>query len=85
MVEELMGTPYVDSPEHYFAASVMRPEIRVPAHLIHGSLDKIVGEDQLAGFGSNQIIRITDAGHFDLIHPNSTAFDILVDLLSSQK
>lgn len=85
MVEELMGTPYVDSAEHYFAASVMRPEIRVPAHLIHGSLDKIVGEDQLAGFGSNQIIRIPDAGHFDLIHPNSTAFDILVDLLSSQK
>ena len=85
MVEELMGTPYVDSPEHYFAASVMRPEIRVPAHLIHGSLDKIVGEDQLAGFGSNQIMRIPDAGHFDLIHPNSTAFDILVDLLSSQK
>lgn len=85
MVEELMGTTYVDSPEHYFAASVMRPEIRVPAHLIHGSLDKIVGEDQQAGFGSNQIIRIPDAGHFDLIHPNSTAFDILVDLLSSQK
>lgn len=85
MVEELMGTPYVDSPEHYFAASVMRPEIRVPAHLIHGSLDKIVGEDQLAGFGSDQIMRIPEAGHFDLIHPNSTAFDILVDLLSSQK
>lgn len=85
MVEELMGTTYVDSPEHYFAASVMRPEIRVPAHLIHGSLDKIVGEDQLAGFGSDQIMRIPEAGHFDLIHPNSTAFDILVDLLSSQK
>ena len=85
MVEELMGTPYVDSPEHYFAASVMRPEIRVPAHLIHGSLDKIVGEDQLAGFGSDQIMRIPEAGHFDLIHPNSTAFDILVDLPPSQK
>ena len=85
MVEELMGANYADSPEHYLAASVTRSAIRVPAHLIQGSLDTIVGEDQLAGFGSNQIVRIPDAGHFDLIHPESTAFDILVNMLTSQK
>jgi acetyl esterase/lipase len=85
MVEALMGATYADSPEHYLAASVKTSGIRVPAHLIQGSLDRIVGEDQLAGFGSNQIVRIPDAGHFDLIHPESRAFDILVDMLSSQK
>jgi acetyl esterase/lipase len=85
MVQELMGTTYSDSPEDYRAASVLSSAVTVPAHLIQGSLDRIVGEDQLAGFGSNQIVRIPDAGHFDLIHPESTAFDILVDLLSSQE
>ena len=85
MVEQLMSATYADSPEHYLAASVMTSGIRVPAHLIQGSLDRIVGEDQLAGFGSHQIVRIPDAGHFDLIHPESRAFDILVDMLSSQK
>ena len=80
-----MGATYADSPEHYLAASVMRLGIRVPAHLILGSLDTIVDEGQLAGFGSNQIERITGAGHFDLIHPERTAFDILVDMLLSQK
>ena len=85
MVRELMGASYTDSPEHYRAASVLSSAVTVPAHLIQGSLDRIVGEDQLAGFGSNQIVRIPDAGHFDLIHPESTAFDILVDLLSSQE
>ena len=85
MVGALMGATYADSPEHYLAASVKTSGIRVPAHLIQGSLDTIVGENQLAGFGSNQIVRIPDAGHFDLIHPESRAFDILVDMLSSQK
>ena len=85
MVEALMGATYADSPEHYLAASVKTSGIRVPAHLIQGSLDTVVGENQLAGFGSNQIVRIPDAGHFDLIHPESRAFDILVDMLSSQK
>ena len=85
MVEQLMSATYADSPEHYLAASVKTSGIRVPAHLIQGSLDRIVGEDQLAGFGSHQIVRIPDAGHFDLIHPESRAFDILVDMLSSQK
>ena len=85
MVQELMGTTYSDSPEDYRAASVLSSAVTVPAHLIQGSLDRIVGEDQLTGFGSNQIVRIPDAGHFDLIHPESTTFGILVDLLSSQK
>ncbi len=55
----------------------------VPAHLIWGTLDSIVGEDQLAGFTSKQISRIPNAGHFDLIHPNHMAFDVLVDVLTS--
>jgi acetyl esterase/lipase len=83
MAQELMGASYTDSPEHYRAASVLSSAFTVPAYLIAGSLDEIVGDDQLAGFGSNQIVRIPDAGHFDLIHPESTAFNKLVDILLS--
>lgn len=83
MVQELMGASYTDSPEHYRAASVLSSEITVPAHLITGSLDGIVGDDQLVGFTRNQVVRIPDAGHFDLIHPENMAFDILVDVLLS--
>ena len=83
MVQKLMGASYTDSPEHYRAASVLSSEITVPAHLITGSLDGIVGDDQLVGFTRNQVVRIPDAGHFDLIHPENMAFDILVDVLLS--
>ena len=83
MTLQLMGTTYADSPEQYHAASVMGPDITVPAHLIRGSLDRIVGEDQLAGFAPHQIVQIPGAGHFDLIHPEHSAFDLLVDLLAS--
>lgn len=83
MTQELMGTTYADSPEQYHAASVMGPDITVPAHLIRGSLDRIVGADQLAGFAPHQILQIPDAGHFDLIHPEHRAFNVLVDLLVS--
>ena len=83
MTRELMGTTYANAPEQYHAASVMGPDITVPAHLIRGSLDRIVGEDQLAEFAPHQIVQIPDAGHFDLIHPEHRAFDVLVDLLAS--
>ena len=83
MAQELMGTTYADSPEQYHAASVMGPDIKVPAHLIRGSLDRIVGADQLAGFAPHQTVQIPDAGHFDLIHPEHRAFNVLVDLLVS--
>jgi len=83
MARELMGATYADAPEQYRAASVMASGITIPAHLLRGSLDSIVGEDQLAGFAPHQIVQIPDAGHFDLIHPKHRAFDVLVDLLAS--
>ncbi len=83
MARDLMGATYADSPRQYRAASVRAPNITVPAHLIRGNLDSIVGEDQLAGFTSKQISQIPNAGHFDLIHPNHMAFSVLVDVLTS--
>ncbi len=81
MVRELMGASHTDSPGRYRAASVLGSAITVPASLIAGSLDVIVGDDQLAGFTPHQVVPIPNAGHFDLIHPKHMAFDKLVDIL----
>lgn len=81
MARELIGATYADSPERYRDASVIASDIVIPAHLIIGSSDRIVGENQLEGFTHEQIVQISGAGHFDLIHPKHRAFETLVDLL----
>lgn len=83
MARELMGASHADSPERYRAASVLASDITVPTYLVRGSLDGIVGEDQLKGFTPERITLVPGAGHFDLIHPEHITFGVLVDLLTS--
>ena len=41
------------------------------------------GLDQLAGFPPEQVRLVSGAGHFDLIHPDTAAFAIVLEVLET--
>ena len=77
MVAALMGGAAEDLLLKYQQASVVPKKLMSPVRLLWGSEDPIVGADQLDGFEAQDIVTITGAGHFDLIHPASEAFGAL--------
>jgi acetyl esterase/lipase len=82
VVEFLGGTPE-KVPEHYHEASPAEASIAgVPQILIHGAKDDIVPVEMSRSYralkkkrGEDvQLVEIADAGHFELIDPQSTAW-----------
>jgi len=83
MVSEFLGGSLEEYPLIYREASVIPERVSVPARLLLGTEDPIVGVDQLAGFRPEQMQLVAGAGHFDLIHPGTAAFPILLETLKT--
>ncbi len=75
MVPMLMGEDSYQPSNTYRNASVRIEEISAPIKAIRGEADSIVGGNQVALFSPEQRIEVPEAGHFDLIHPKSRAFE----------
>ena len=84
MVPKLLGGSPAAHPDRYRTANIHPVALRVPYRLLWGEQDSIVGEDQLLGFPSERIERIPGAGHFDLIHPHTTAFARVLHTVEQQ-
>jgi len=83
MVGEFLGVSVEQHPNIYQTASVVPSRVSEPAVLLLGTEDPIIGLDQLAGFPPEQVRLVSGAGHFDLIHPDTPAFAIVLEVLEA--
>lgn len=72
-----MGDDSYGPSDAYREASVRIEDITVPIKVVIGDADPIVGANQVESFSLNQLRTIPEAGHFDLIHPETIAFDVV--------
>ena len=77
MVPKFMGDDSYGPSDAYREASVRIEDITVPIKVVIGDADPIVGANQVESFSSNQLRTIPEAGHFDLIHPETIAFEVV--------
>lgn len=75
------GTP-AEKPKAYYAANPQHYAPYTYTLLLQGQADVIVPETQ-AQLAGAEIIKLATAGHFDWIHPNSEAFELLLNQLQS--
>lgn len=75
MVSKFLGEDTYEPTEKYREASITPSSINVPVEIIIGSADPIVGLDQVTTFSASQVTIVANAGHFDLIHPRTGAFE----------
>ncbi|EED35825.1 putative lipase/esterase [Luminiphilus syltensis NOR5-1B] len=64
---------------------VASPQVRSYTHpviLMRGEVDSIVGPDQMELAGASRSI-VPDAGHFDLVHPETPAFAAVLDAIET--
>ena len=83
MVAEFLGGPPESHPDRYTLATVHNKTFLKPMRLILGEVDTIVGPDQLTGFAETNTKIIAKSGHFDLIHPATTAFGQVLKTLEN--
>lgn len=92
-VVQLMGGPPARWPDRYQQASPMyRLPANVPTTLIQGTSDTIVPMSQAEAYyesarlneggGRIKLRRVAGAGHFDLIHPGTEAWQQLLEALT---
>jgi len=77
MVPKFMGDDSYRPSAAYDAASVGIEAITVPTIVVIGDADPIVGTSQVESFSLGQLRTIPEAGHFDLIHPETPAFKVV--------
>ena len=75
MVPKFMGDDSYYPSAAYQSASVRIEAIKVPTIVVIGDADPIVGTNQVESFSLGQLRTIPEAGHFDLIHPETPAFE----------
>ena len=80
-VSLLMGGSPEKFPERYFDASPAALPSPVPVRLLQGSEDSIVPTNQAQAMSRARVRFISGAGHFDLIHPGTAAFPVVVEEL----
>ena len=86
MVAKLMGDETYRPDTRYQEASVAPSRLRVPVKIIIGSEDHIVSFEQVAPLAPSYVSIAAGAGHFDLIHPQTSAFSLItstIEVLSS--
>ena len=83
MVHEFLAASPETDPQRYAAASVTPAQLATPFRLLRGELDGIVGADQHQGFDPERVLQIEGAGHFDLIHPKTDAFQQVFAVLDA--
>lgn len=69
-----------ENPEAYQAATPNAKLINTPIVLMQGDADSIVPKLHATMAGAKQKI-ITNGGHFDWLHPDSTSFDALLEVI----
>ena len=74
----LVGGGPSDHPERYAQASPAELGVAIPAVLLQGDQDPIVPPSQAKSLPGARVRLVRGAGHFDLIHPSTAAFDILL-------
>jgi acetyl esterase/lipase len=78
---ELMGGGPAERPGRYAQASPVALGTSIPTVLLQGSADAIVPPDQARALPSAELRLIEGAGHFDLVHPATPAFQVLLAAL----
>ena len=73
----LGGTPK-QLPRRYEKYSPSKLPVRVGISLLRGDQDRIVGEGQVSAMKRARAQTLAGAGHFDWIHPQTPAFEMLV-------
>ncbi len=81
MVAKFMGDDSYHPSAAYQSASVGIEDIKVPTTVVIGDADPIVGINQVERFTSEQLRTIPEAGHFDLIHPETRAFEVVKSMI----
>lgn len=75
---QLMGGTAEEHPLRYAQASPVELGTSVQTVLLHGDADSIVSPEQAAALPGATRRLIEAAGHFDLIHPDTPAFSLLL-------
>jgi acetyl esterase/lipase len=78
---QFMGGAPEEVPERYAQASPAALDFDVPVTLLWGTVDPIVGAGQATALPRARLRRLDGAGHFDWIHPETPAYDVLRDTL----
>lgn len=79
---ELMGGSPEEYPGRYAQASPASLGTSIPTILLHGDADAIVPPGQAASLDDAEVRMIDGAGHFDLVHPETPAFQALLEALA---
>ena len=80
VVDLMEGLPE-EHPERYRNVSPARLTYPAPPVLIQGEADPIVPAAQAAAIVGAKRVSIPDAGHFDVIHPDTAAFAVLLNAI----
>lgn len=83
MVAPFMGDQDYQPDKRYREASVTVSRVVTPVRIVIGRDDPIVGHDQAHGFDEAVITMVDGAGHFDVIHPATPAFQAVLVALES--
>ncbi|WP_334047921.1 alpha/beta hydrolase family protein [Alteromonas gracilis] len=79
--ESFMKTTPAENPDAYNNASPNATLIHTPVVLLQGDADSIVPVQHATMVGAEKRI-INNGGHFDWLHPESTSFDALLEVIS---
>jgi acetyl esterase/lipase len=81
VVAQLLGGTPATQPERYRWASPVGLPHPVPVVLIHGTRDTVVSPSQARALPWAEVRLVENAEHFDVIHPGTAAFPVLVEEL----
>jgi acetyl esterase/lipase len=82
MTARFMGAAFEAAPEAYREASPAGQTLQLPTIIVQGLEDPIVPVAQAEAMTSPRV-DVPGAGHFDLIHPGTAAFPLLLNALDS--
>ncbi|WP_439108152.1 alpha/beta hydrolase family protein [Congregibacter sp.] len=74
-----MGGAADEVSEAYLQASPASLPSHVPVRLLRGTDDGIVGPQQMSAMRSASTMELPQAGHFDWVHPETAAYDRVLD------
>ena len=77
----LLGGSSETWPQRYLYASPVSLPVGAPVTLLQGTADAIVSTDQADVMPHARVVYLDGAGHFDLVHPHTPAFPLLVQTL----
>jgi pimeloyl-ACP methyl ester carboxylesterase len=79
VTSRFMGAAPESAAARYAAASPASLPVRVPLYLLRGGADPIVGPEQLTAMPRARALTLEAAGHFDWIHPETLAYERVLD------